>query len=125
MQHSMFNVAFDRCNGSEDSCSLFTAWREQVTPAFSSPAVVPQGDVLSPGEPHVQLENIMSIELALLRRVETLVQKRITRLERRVSYLHLSPALLKDIGLEGHNVQVAHIREREFQTGFRLGNRIT
>jgi hypothetical protein len=43
----------------------------------------------------------MSIELALLRHVETLVQKRITRLERRVSYLHLSPALLKDIGLEG------------------------
>ncbi|MBP8112343.1 hypothetical protein [Aeromonas media] len=42
----------------------------------------------------------MSIELALLRHVETLVQKRITRLERRVSYLHLSPALLKDIGLE-------------------------
>ena len=32
---------------------------------------------------------------------------------------------LKDIGLEGHNVQVAHVREREFQTGFRLGNRIT
>lgn len=67
----------------------------------------------------------MSIELALLRRVETLVQKRITRLERRVSYLHLSPALLKDIGLEGHKVQIAQIREREFQTGFRLGNRIT
>lgn len=66
----------------------------------------------------------MSIELALLRHVETLVQKRITRLERRVSYLHLSPALLKDIGLEGQNVQIAHIREREFQTGFRLGNRI-
>jgi uncharacterized protein YjiS (DUF1127 family) len=41
----------------------------------------------------------MSIELTLLRTVETLVQKRITRLERRVSYLHLSPALLKDIGL--------------------------
>ena len=53
----------------------------------------------------------MSIELTLLRTVETLVQKRITRLERRVSYLHLSPALLKDIGLEGHNVQIAHIRE--------------
>ncbi|MFQ2318577.1 hypothetical protein ACK32N_15560 [Aeromonas caviae] len=63
----------------------------------------------------------MSIELALLRHVETLVQKRITRLER----LHLSPALLKDIGLEGKEVQIAHIREREFQTGFRLGNRIT
>lgn len=46
----------------------------------------------------------MSIELALLRHVETLVQKRITRLERRVSYLHLSPALLKDIGLEGKEV---------------------
>ena len=43
----------------------------------------------------------MSIELALLRTVESLVQKRITRLERRISYLHLSPALLKDIGLEG------------------------
>ncbi|NBA14643.1 hypothetical protein [Aeromonas caviae] len=69
----------------------------------------------------------MSIELALLRHVETLVQKRITRLrlERRVSCLHLSPALLKDIGLEGKEVQIAHIREREFQTGFRLGNRIT
>lgn len=67
----------------------------------------------------------MSIELTLLRTVETLVQKRITRLERRVSYLHLSPAQLKDIGLEGQNVQIAHIREREYQTGFRLGNRIT
>ncbi|MGY3858855.1 MULTISPECIES: hypothetical protein [Aeromonas] len=67
----------------------------------------------------------MSIELVLLRTVESLVQKRITRLERRVSYLHLSPALLKDIGLEGMDVQVAHVREREFQTGFRLGNRIT
>jgi hypothetical protein len=61
----------------------------------------------------------MSIELACCANVETLVQKRITRLERRVSYLHLSPALLKDIGLEGQNVQIAHIREREFQTGFR------
>ncbi|WP_421292214.1 hypothetical protein [Aeromonas taiwanensis] len=67
----------------------------------------------------------MSIELTLLRHVETLVQIRITRLERRVSYLHLSQALLKDIGLEGQQVHVAHIREREFQTGFRLGNRIT
>ncbi|AZU47262.1 TPA: hypothetical protein ACGD2I_003854 [Aeromonas hydrophila] len=67
----------------------------------------------------------MSIELTLLRTVETLVQKRITRLERRVSYLHLSPALLKDIGLEGQSVRIAHIREREYQTGFRLGNRIT
>ncbi|ARW83497.1 hypothetical protein [Aeromonas salmonicida] len=67
----------------------------------------------------------MSIELALLRTVESLVQKRITRLERRISYLHLSPALLKDIGLEGQNVKVAHIREQEYQTGFRLGNRIT
>ncbi|MDF2392112.1 hypothetical protein ACLHZ0_01155 [Aeromonas salmonicida] len=67
----------------------------------------------------------MSIELALLRTVESLVQKRITRLERRISYLHLSPALLKDIGLEGQNVQIAHIRELEYQTGFRLGNRIT
>ena len=67
----------------------------------------------------------MSIELALLRHVETLVQKRITRLERRLGYLQRSPALLKDIGLEGQNVHVADIREREFQTGFRLGNRIT
>ncbi|MGY6038346.1 hypothetical protein [Aeromonas sp. AE23HZ002T15] len=67
----------------------------------------------------------MSIELVLLRTVESLVQKRITRLERRVSHLHLSPALLKDIGLEGMDVQVAYVREREFQTGFRLGNRIT
>lgn len=67
----------------------------------------------------------MSIELALLRTVESLVQKRITRLERRISYLHLSPALLKDIGLEGQNVQIAHIHEQEYQTGFRLGNRIT
>jgi hypothetical protein len=67
----------------------------------------------------------MSIELVLLRTVESLVQKRITRLERRVSYLHLSPAMLKDIGLEGQNVQISHVREREYQTGFRLGNRIT
>ncbi|WP_447838591.1 hypothetical protein [Aeromonas salmonicida] len=67
----------------------------------------------------------MSIELALLRTVESLVQKRITRLERRISYLHLSPALLKDIGLEGQNVQIAHIREQEYQIGFRLGDRIT
>ncbi|HDX8354976.1 TPA: hypothetical protein RQM97_002993 [Aeromonas dhakensis] len=67
----------------------------------------------------------MSIELTLLRTVETLVQKRITRLERRTRYLHLSPALLKDIGLEGQNVQIAHIREQEYQIGFRLGNRIT
>ncbi|WP_324039833.1 hypothetical protein [Aeromonas dhakensis] len=67
----------------------------------------------------------MSIELTLLRTVETLVQKRITRLERRISYLQLSPALLKDIGLEGQNVQIAYIREQEYQTGFRLGNRIT
>ena len=67
----------------------------------------------------------MSIELALLRTVESLVQKRINRLERRISYLHLSPALLKDIGLEGQNVQIAHIREQEYQTDFRLGNRIT
>lgn len=67
----------------------------------------------------------MSIELTLLRTVESLVQKRITRLERRVSYPHLSPAMLKDIGLEGQEVQIAHVREREFQTGFRLGRRIT
>lgn len=67
----------------------------------------------------------MSIELTLLRTVETLVQKRITRLERRTRYLHLSPTLLKDIGLEGQNVQISHIREQEYQTGFRLGNRIT
>lgn len=67
----------------------------------------------------------MSIELVLLRTVESLVQKRITRLERRVSYPHLSPALLKDIGLEGQDVQIVHVREREFQTGFRLGSRIT
>ncbi|MGY3944070.1 hypothetical protein [Aeromonas tecta] len=67
----------------------------------------------------------MSIELVLLRTVESIVQKRITRLERRVSYLHLSPAMLKDIGLEGQNVQISHVREREYQTGFRLGNRIT
>lgn len=67
----------------------------------------------------------MSIELTLLRTVESLVQKRITRLERRVSYLNLSPAMLKDIGLEGMNVQIAHVCEQEFQTGFRLGNRIT
>lgn len=67
----------------------------------------------------------MSIELVLLRTVESLVQKRITRLERRVSPLYLSPAMLKDIGLEGADVQVSHVRVREFQTGFRLGNRIT
>lgn len=67
----------------------------------------------------------MSIELTLLRTVETLVQKRITRLEHRTRYLHLSPTLLKDIGLEGQNVHISHIREQEYQTGFRLGNRIT
>jgi hypothetical protein len=52
--------------------------------------------------------------------VETLVQKRITRLERRVSYLHLHLPCSKTSGWKA-KVQIAHIREREFQTGFRLG----
>ncbi|WP_421219240.1 hypothetical protein [Aeromonas jandaei] len=67
----------------------------------------------------------MSIELVLLRSVESLVQKRIAKVERRLAVINLSPALLKDIGLEGYERQISHIREREYQTGFRLGNRIT
>ncbi|MFB2871888.1 hypothetical protein [Aeromonas jandaei] len=67
----------------------------------------------------------MSIELVLLRSVESLVQKRIANVERRLAVINLSPALLKDIGLEGYEGQISHIREREYQTGFRLGNRIT
>ncbi|QWL58988.1 hypothetical protein HQ400_12565 [Aeromonas jandaei] len=67
----------------------------------------------------------MSIELVLLRSVESLVQKRIAKVERRLAVINLSPALLKDIGLEGYEGQIYHIREREYQTGFRLGNRIT
>lgn len=67
----------------------------------------------------------MSIELVLLRSVESLVQKRIAKVERRLAVINLSPALLKDIGLEGYGGQISHIREREYQTGFRLGNRIT
>ncbi|HDN9006566.1 MULTISPECIES: hypothetical protein [Aeromonas] len=67
----------------------------------------------------------MSIELVLLRSVESLVQRRIARVERRLAVVNLSPALLKDIGLEGFEGQIAHIRESEYQTGFRLGNRIT
>lgn len=70
----------------------------------------------------------MSIELVLLRRVESLVQKRIAHVERRLTQVNLSPALLKDIGLEGYEGQVSHVthvRQREYQTGFRLGNRIT
>ncbi|MFB2862424.1 hypothetical protein [Aeromonas sp. MdU4] len=67
----------------------------------------------------------MSIELVLLRSVESLVQKRIAKVERRLTVVNLSPALLKDIGLEGYEGLVSHIRESEYQTGFRLGNRIT
>ena len=67
----------------------------------------------------------MSIELVLLRSVESLVQRRIARVERRLVQVNLSPALLRDIGLEGYLGQVSLIREREYQTGFRLGNRIT
>ncbi|EKP0259748.1 hypothetical protein JFQ93_000982 [Aeromonas sobria] len=67
----------------------------------------------------------MSIELVLLRSVESLVQRRIARVERRLVQVNLSPALLKDIGLEGYQSQIALVREREYQTGFRLGNRIT
>ena len=67
----------------------------------------------------------MSIELVLLRRVESLVQSRIARVERRLVQVNLPPALLKDIGLEGYQGQIALVREREYQTGFRLGNRIT
>ncbi|BBT79065.1 MULTISPECIES: hypothetical protein [Aeromonas] len=67
----------------------------------------------------------MSIELVLLRSVESLVQRRIARVERRLVQVNLSPALLRDIGLEGYQGQVSLVREREYQTGFRLGNRIT
>ncbi|MBS4687378.1 hypothetical protein J4G63_08990 [Aeromonas sobria] len=67
----------------------------------------------------------MSIELVLLRSVESLVQKRIAKVERRLVQVNLSPALLKDIGLEGYQGQISLVREREYQTGFRLGNRIT
>ncbi|BBU03416.1 MULTISPECIES: hypothetical protein [Aeromonas] len=67
----------------------------------------------------------MSIELVLLRSVESLVQRRIARVERRLVQVNLSPALLRDIGLEGHQGQISLVREREYQTGFRLGNRIT
>ena len=67
----------------------------------------------------------MSIELVLLRSVESLVQKRIAKVERRFVQVNLSPALLKDIGLEGYQGQISLVREREYQTGFRLGNRIT
>lgn len=45
--------------------------------------------------------------------------------ERRLVQVNLSPALLRDIGLEGYQGQIALVREREYQTGFRLGNRIT
>ncbi|MGU5764837.1 hypothetical protein [Aeromonas allosaccharophila] len=67
----------------------------------------------------------MSIELVLLRSVESLVQRRIARVERRLVQVNLSPALLRDIGLEGYQGQTSLVREREYQTGFRLGNRIT
>lgn len=68
----------------------------------------------------------MSIELVLLRGVESLVQRRIARIERRLMAVHLSPALLRDIGLEGREQgpAVSLILERQYQTGFRLGNRI-
>ncbi|WP_434470953.1 hypothetical protein [Aeromonas veronii] len=67
----------------------------------------------------------MSIELVLLRSVESLVQRRIARVERRLVQVNLSPALLRDIGLEGYQGQISLVRERDYQTGFRLGNRIT
>lgn len=67
----------------------------------------------------------MSIELTLLRGAARLIEFRITRIEQRRTLLNLSPALLKDIGLEGEVVQVSHLREREYQTDYRLGNRIT
>ena len=67
----------------------------------------------------------MSIELVLLRSVESLVQRRIARVERRLVQVNLSPALLRDIGLEGYQGQISLVRDREYQTGFRLGNRIT
>ena len=67
----------------------------------------------------------MSIELVLLRSVESLVQRRIARVERCLVQVNLSPALLRDIGLEGYQGQTSLVREREYQTGFRLGNRIT
>lgn len=67
----------------------------------------------------------MSIELVLLRSVESLVQRRIAQVERRLVQVNLSPALLRDIGLEGYQGQISLVREREYQTGFRLGNRIT
>ncbi|WP_287871173.1 hypothetical protein [Aeromonas sp.] len=67
----------------------------------------------------------MSIELVLLRSVESLAQRRIARVERRLVQVNLSPALLRDIGLEGYQGQISLVREREYQTGFRLGNRIT
>ena len=67
----------------------------------------------------------MSIELVLLRSVESLVQRRIARVERRLVQVNLSPALLRDIGLEGYQGQISLVREREYQTGFRLWNRIT
>lgn len=49
----------------------------------------------------------MSIELVLLRSVESLVQRRIARVERRLVQVNLSPALLRDIGLEGYQGQIA------------------
>jgi uncharacterized protein YjiS (DUF1127 family) len=67
----------------------------------------------------------MSIELTLLRGAARLIEFRITRIEQRRTLLNLSPTLLKDIGLEGEAVQVSHLREREYQTDYRLGNRIT
>ncbi|HHQ4690724.1 TPA: hypothetical protein ACSPZ4_001527 [Aeromonas veronii] len=67
----------------------------------------------------------MSIELVLLRSVESLVQRRIARVERRLVQVNLSPAMLRDIGLEGYQGQISLVREREYQTGLRLGNRIT
>lgn len=67
----------------------------------------------------------MSIELVLLRSVESLIQRRIARVERCLVQVNLSPALLRDIGLEGYQGQISLVREREYQTGFRLGNRIT
>ncbi|ENY73671.1 hypothetical protein [Aeromonas diversa] len=68
----------------------------------------------------------MSIELVLLRGMENLVQRRIARIERRLAMPYLSPALLRDIGLEGNEAEIGMslISEREYQTGLRLGNRI-
>ena len=66
----------------------------------------------------------MSIELALLRHVETLVQKGSPgwSVASATCIFHLPCS--KTSGWKA-KVQIAHIREREFQTGFRLGNRIT